>query len=33
MLKGRSITLRPVLETDLDQFYAYHMDLANRGDY
>jgi|SRR5688500_1411772 len=33
MLKGRSITLRPVLETDLDQFYTYYLDIANRGDY
>jgi len=33
MLKGRSITLRPVLETDLDQLYTYHVDVANRGDY
>jgi [ribosomal protein S5]-alanine N-acetyltransferase len=33
MLKGRSITLRPVLEADLDQLYAYHLDIENRGDY
>ena len=33
MLKGRSITLRPVRETDLDQFYEYYLDIANRGDY
>jgi [ribosomal protein S5]-alanine N-acetyltransferase len=33
MLTGSSITLRPVLETDLDQLYTYHLDIANRGDY
>ncbi len=33
MLKGSSITLRPMLETDLDQLYEYHVDVANRGDY
>ena len=33
MLKGNSITLRPVLEKDLDQLYAYHIDIDNRGDY
>ena len=33
MLKGRAITLRPVLETDLDRFYEYHLEIANRGDY
>ena len=33
MLKGQSITLRPILETDIDQLYAYHTDIANRGDY
>jgi RimJ/RimL family protein N-acetyltransferase len=31
MLKGKSITLRPVLETDLDQLYTYHIDIDNRG--
>jgi len=33
MLKGQSITLRPVRETDLDQLYTYHLDIDNRGDY
>ena len=33
MLKGKSITLRPVRETDLDQLYSYHLDIDNRGDY
>ena len=33
MLNGKSIALRPVRETDLDQLYAYHLDIDNRGDY
>ncbi|HSL43887.1 MAG TPA: GNAT family protein [Anaerolineales bacterium] len=33
MLKGKSITLRPVRDTDLDQLYAYHVDIDNRGDF
>jgi len=33
MLKGKSITLRPVREIDLDQLYAYHIDIDNRGDF
>ncbi len=33
MLKGKSITLRPVRETDLDQIYTYHLDIDNRGDF
>ena len=33
MLKGKSITLRPVREADLDQLYAYHVDIDNRGDF
>src|SRR5262245_38810532 len=33
MLKGRTITLRPVLEKDLDEFYAHYLDIENRGDY
>ena len=33
MLKGKSITLRPVRDTDLDQLYTYHTDIDNRGDY
>ena len=33
MLKSKSITLRPILDTDLDQLYTYHIDIDNRGDY
>jgi RimJ/RimL family protein N-acetyltransferase len=33
MLKGNSVTLRPVCDTDLDQLYTYHLDLDNRGDF
>lgn len=31
MLKGTAITLRPVREADLDQLYAFHIDIDNRG--
>jgi [ribosomal protein S5]-alanine N-acetyltransferase len=33
MLKGKTVTLRPVLASDLDRLYAAHMDIANRGRY
>ncbi|HZW03033.1 MAG TPA: GNAT family protein [Anaerolineaceae bacterium] len=33
MLKGTSITLRPVRETDLEKLYAFHVDIANRGEF
>jgi len=33
MLRGKSITLRPVRESDLDKLYAYHIDIDNRGDF
>ena len=33
MLKGKSITLRPVRDTDLDVLYAFHTDIDNRGDF
>jgi [ribosomal protein S5]-alanine N-acetyltransferase len=33
MLTGRSITLRPVREADLEELYAFHLDIANRGDF
>lgn len=33
MLKGKSITLRPVRDTDLDPLYAYHIDIDNRGEF
>ena len=33
MLKGKSISLRPVRETELDQLYTFHLDIDNRGGY
>ena len=33
MLKGKSISLRPVHEADLEQLYNFHTDIQNRGDY
>lgn len=33
MLKGNTITLRPVRDNDLDQLHAYHLDIDNRGDF
>lgn len=33
MLKGKSITLRPVRDADLPQLYAFHIDIDNRGAY
>jgi [ribosomal protein S5]-alanine N-acetyltransferase len=33
MLKGKSITLRPVLDTDLEKLYQYHTNIQNRGGY
>jgi ribosomal-protein-alanine N-acetyltransferase len=33
MLKGKSITLRPVRDADLEQLYAFHVDIDNRGDF
>jgi ribosomal-protein-alanine N-acetyltransferase len=33
MLKGSSIVLRPVKESDLDELYAFHVDIDNRGQY
>ncbi|MEP7359831.1 MAG: GNAT family protein [Anaerolineales bacterium] len=33
MLNGKSITLRPVRDTDVDLLYAFHIDIDNRGDY
>lgn len=33
MLKGEKIELRPVRESDLDQLYEFHQDIANRGPY
>lgn len=33
MLTGKTVTLRPVRESDVDALYAYHLDIDNRGDY
>ena len=33
MLKGKSISLRPIRDTDLDQLYTFHVDLDNRGNF
>ncbi len=33
MLTGSRVTLRPLREADLDQAYAAHVDIANRGAY
>lgn len=33
MLRGKSIILRPVQEKDIDQLYAFHLDIDNRGSY
>ena len=33
MLKGRSITLRPVRDSDLEKLYVFHTDIQNRGEY
>jgi len=33
MLKSKSITLRPIRDTDLNQLYAFHIDIDNRGDF
>ena len=33
MLKGTSVILRPVLETDLAELYAFHVDIVNRGEF
>ncbi len=33
MLIGKTTTLRPVRESDLEQLYAFHVDIDNRGSY
>lgn len=33
MLKGTSVTLRPVREADLEELYAFHVDIDNRGEF
>jgi [ribosomal protein S5]-alanine N-acetyltransferase len=33
MLKGKSILLRPVRQSDLQELYAWHIDISNRGNF
>jgi hypothetical protein len=33
MLKGKSILLRPVHQSDLQELYARHIDISNRGNF
>ena len=33
MLTGKSITLRPVHDSDVEKLYDFHTDIQNRGDY
>jgi len=33
MIKGKSITLRPVRESELDRLYDFHADIDNRGNF
>jgi ribosomal-protein-alanine N-acetyltransferase len=33
MLRGKSIQLRPVYQSDLEELYARHIDINNRGDF
>jgi RimJ/RimL family protein N-acetyltransferase len=33
MLRGTSITLRPVRAADLEELYAFHVDIDNRGEF
>ena len=33
MLKGKSIALRPVRDSDVEALYAFHVDIDNRGDF
>ncbi len=33
MLKGRNVSLRPVLERDVERMYEIHIDISNRGDF
>ena len=33
MLRGKSIELRPIRQNDLEELYAWHIDVANRGDF
>ena len=33
MLRGKLLTLRPILASDLDHVYEAHVDIRNRGDF
>ncbi len=33
MLRGASITLRPVRDADVEALYAFHVDITNRGEF
>lgn len=33
MLRGKTIHLRPVYDTDIDLLYAFHVEIDNRGNY
>lgn len=33
MLKGSALTLRTVRDEDIDTLYAFHLDIANRGEF
>jgi [ribosomal protein S5]-alanine N-acetyltransferase len=33
VLRGKSIQLRPVRQSDLEELYTRHIDIANRGDF
>ncbi len=33
MLRGKTIMLRPVRESDIEPLYQFHLDIANRGAY
>ena len=33
MLKGNTLSLQPVHETDFDQLYNFHIDIDNRGEF
>lgn len=33
MLKGKTVTLRTVRDSDLDQLYTYHIEIDNRGEF
>jgi [ribosomal protein S5]-alanine N-acetyltransferase len=33
MLTGDAISLRPICQSDLEQFYRFHVDIRNRGEF